>query len=186
MNGDTAGSPTRPADRGALGLLRAVNRALARGIAVLLMAAVAVLVVPVSLQIFSRYTEVIPAYIWTEELARFCLVYAVMLGAMLAVREGTHFTVDVFPRLSPRGEARLELLSGAFVVLFALVFIWWGWEFTEFAIYRISELAELPLWTIHMAWPIAGVVWLLFQAERMADAIAVLRGPSFGSGGAPA
>jgi hypothetical protein len=99
-----------------------------------------------------------------------------MLGAMLAVREGTHFTVDVFPRLSPRAEAAVELLSGAFVVLFALVFLWWGWEFTEFAIYRISELAELPLWLIHMAWPIAGLVWLMFQTERMADAVQVLRG----------
>jgi TRAP-type transport system small permease protein len=70
----------------------------------------------------------------------------------------------------------VELVSGCFVVLFALVFLWWGWEFTEFAIYRISELAELPLWTIHVAWPVAGAVWLLFQAERMADAALVLRG----------
>jgi TRAP-type C4-dicarboxylate transport system permease small subunit len=69
----------------------------------------------------------------------------------------------------------VELLSGAFVALFAVVFLWWGWEFTEFAFYRISELAELPLWLIHMAWPIAGLVWLLFQAERMADAVLVLR-----------
>ena len=171
------GAPAaRAPARGALGALRAVNRLLARGIAFLLIVAVAVLVVPVSLQIFSRYTAFIPAYIWTEELARFCLVYAVMLGAMLAVREGTHFTVDVFPRLSPRAEAKVELVSGAFVVLFALVFLWWGWEFTEFAIYRISELSELPLWTIHVAWPVAGLVWLLFQAERMADAALVLRG----------
>jgi TRAP-type C4-dicarboxylate transport system permease small subunit len=178
VSGDAAApaAARTPAARGALGALRAVNRLLARGIAFLLMVAVAVLVVPVSLQIFSRYTDAIPAYIWTEELARFCLVYAVMLGAMLAVREGTHFTVDVFPRLSPRAEAVVELLSGTFVVLFALVFVWWGWEFTEFAIYRISELAELPLWTIHMAWPIAGAVWLLFQSERMADAVLVLRG----------
>ncbi|GAA0608598.1 hypothetical protein GCM10009416_51740 [Craurococcus roseus] len=177
MSGDAAAAPARStAAGGALGALRAANRLLARGIAFLLMVAVAVLVVPVSLQIFSRYTTLIPAYIWTEELARFCLVYAVMLGAMLAVREGTHFTVDVFPRLSQRAEAVVELVSGAFVVLFALVFLWWGWEFTEFAIYRISELAELPLWTIHMAWPIAGAVWLLFQAERMADAVAALRG----------
>ncbi len=166
-----------PAGGGALlGGLRAANRLLARGIAFLLIVTVAVLVVPVSLQIFSRYTDVIPAYIWTEELARFCLVYAVMLGAMLAVREGTHFTVDVFPRLSPRAEATVELVSGAFVALFALVFLWWGWEFSEFAVYRISELAELPLWTIHVAWPVAGLVWLLFQAERMADAFLVLRG----------
>ena len=140
MSGDTAAAPARPAAGGALGALRAANRLLARGVAFLLIVSVAVLVVPVSLQIFSRYTTLIPAYIWTEELARFCLVYTVMLGAMLAVREGTHFTVDVFPRLSPRGEAKLELLSGAFVVLFALVFIWWGWEFTEFAINRINAL----------------------------------------------
>ena len=161
---------------GAPAALRAVNRALAGAITLLLILSVGVLVIPVSLQIFSRYTALIPSYIWTEELARFCLVWSVMLGAMLAVREGTHFTVDVFPRLSPRGEAKLELFSGLFILLFALVFLIWGWEFTEFAFYRISELAELPLWLIHMAWPIAGVVWLLFQTERMWNAIAVLRG----------
>ena len=161
---------------GAPAALRAVNRALAGVILLLLIVSVGVLVIPVSLQIFSRYTSIIPSYIWTEELARFCLVYSVMLGAMLAVREGTHFVVDVFPRLSPKGEAWMELLAGSFVLLFAFVFLWWGWEFTEFAIYRISELAELPLWTIHMVWPVAGLVWMLFEAERMADAVAVLRG----------
>jgi TRAP-type transport system small permease protein len=161
---------------GAPAALRAVNRALAGVILLLLIVSVAVLVIPVTLQIFSRYTSFIPSYIWTEEMARFCLVYSVMLGAMLAVREGTHFTVDVFPRLTPRHEAMVELLSGCFILVFAFVFLWWGWEFTEFAIYRISELAELPLWLIHMAWPIAGAVWLLFQSERMFDAAAVLRG----------
>jgi TRAP-type transport system small permease protein len=161
---------------GAPAALRAVNRALAGVILLLLIVSVAVLVIPVTLQIFSRYTSFIPSYIWTEEMARFCLVYSVMLGAMLAVREGTHFTVDVFPRLSPRHEAMVELLSGCFILLFAFVFLWWGWEFTEFAIYRISELAELPLWLIHMAWPIAGAVWLLFQSERMLDAVATIRG----------
>lgn len=166
---------------GAPAALRAVNRALAGLILFLLIISVGLLVIPVSLQIFSRYTAFIPAYIWTEEMARFCLVYAVMLGAMLAVREGTHFTVDVFPRLSPRHEAMVELLSGVFILLFAFVFLWWGWEFTEFAIYRISELAELPLWLIHMAWPIAGTVWLLFQSERMLDAVATLRSTGRGA-----
>ena len=161
---------------GALGVLRRVNRLLAGVIVVALMFSIAVLILPVTLQIFSRYTPLIPSYIWTEELARFCLVYAVMLGAMLGVREGAHFVVDVFPRLTPRAEAKLELVAGSFILLFAFVFLWWGWEFTEFAFYRISELAELPLWLIHMAWPISGAVWMLFQAERMADAVHVLRG----------
>lgn len=166
-------TPDRP---GAPAALRALNRVLAGAIGLLLILSVGILILPVSLQIFSRYTALIPAYIWTEELARFCLVWSIMLGAMLAVREGTHFTVDVYPRLGPRAEAAVSLLSGVFVLVFAAVFLWWGWEFTEFAFYRISELAELPLWLIHMAWPIAGLVWLLFQAERMWDAAAVLRG----------
>jgi len=99
----------------------------------------------------------------------------VMIGAILGVREGTHFVVDVFPRLPPRREALVEFVVGAFSLAFAFVFLWWGWEFTETAIYRISELAELPLWTIHMAWPIAGASFILFILLRMAECLRVLR-----------
>ena len=40
----------------------------------LLVVSVAILIIPVSLQIFSRYTELIPSYIWTEEMARFFFI----------------------------------------------------------------------------------------------------------------
>jgi len=41
-----------------------------------------VLLVPVTLQIVSRHTELIPGYIWTEELARLMFIWTVMIGAM--------------------------------------------------------------------------------------------------------
>jgi TRAP-type C4-dicarboxylate transport system permease small subunit len=44
-----------------------------------------------------------------------------------------------------------------------------GIEFTKFAWWRISELAELPLWIIHIAWPVAGFSWILFLAEQFYD-----------------
>ena len=144
----------------------------------LLVGSVAVLIFPVSLQIFSRYTALIPAYIWTEEMARFLLVWMVMIGAMLAIREGTHFEVDVWPRLGARAAALLSVVTGLFVLCFACVFVWWGWEFTRFAFRRISELAELPLWMIHVAWPLTGATWLLFAGERMWDDLRVLFGAS--------
>jgi TRAP-type transport system small permease protein len=62
------------------------------------------------------------------------------------------------------------------VLVFALVFLWWGIEFTRFALNRISELAELPLWMIHVAWPLAGLTWLLFLGEQMLDNLRVLFG----------
>jgi TRAP-type C4-dicarboxylate transport system permease small subunit len=140
----------------------------------LLVASVAVLVVPVSLQIFSRYTELIPSYIWTEEMARFLFIWMIMIGAMIGIREGTHFEVDVWPRLGARGAAALRIVSGVAVLGLALVFLWYGIEFTRFAWNRISELAELPLWLIHIAWPLAGATWLVFQGERMLDDLRVL------------
>jgi TRAP-type C4-dicarboxylate transport system permease small subunit len=140
----------------------------------LLVGSVAVLIVPVSLQIFSRYTELIPAYIWTEEMARFLFIWLIMIGSMIGIRESAHFEVDVWPELGPRGNAMLRIVSGVFVLVLAGVFLWWGWEFTRFAWNRTSELAELPLWLIHMAWPLAGITWIVFQGELMVDAIRVL------------
>jgi TRAP-type C4-dicarboxylate transport system permease small subunit len=146
----------------------------AAGLRALLALSVAILVVPVSLQIFSRYFEQIPAYIWTEEAARFLFVWMIMIGAMLGIHEGRHFEVDVWPRLAPRPQAALRLFSNLAVLGFALVFVWAGIEFTRFAWNRISELAELPLWLIHMAWPLTGATWLLFTGEQVWDNLRTL------------
>ena len=142
----------------------------------ILVASVAILIIPVSMQIFSRTIPLIPAYIWTEELARLMFVWSVMIGAMIGIREGTHFEVDVWPDMGPRATAALKLVSGLFVMVFALVFVWWGWEFTWSARNRISELAELPLWMIHFAWPLAGFTWVVFQGEHLFDNARVLMG----------
>jgi TRAP-type transport system small permease protein len=134
----------------------------------LLVGTVAVLVVPVTMQIVSRYTGLVPSYIWTEELSRFLFIWMVMLGAMVAVREGTHFEVDVWPELSPRAAARLRIVSHLFVLLFALVFVYWGVQFVRFGWDQESELAELPMPYIFLAWPVAGLTWILFLGEAFA------------------
>src|SRR5258705_2046645 len=95
-------------------------------------ATVAILIVPVTLQIVSRYTALIPSWIWTEELSRFLFIWMVMLGAMIGVREGSHFEVDVWPTLGARASALLKIVSNVFVLVFALVFVWWGFEFVSF------------------------------------------------------
>ena len=157
-------------------MFRTITRWYSRLLSWLLVASVAVLIIPVSLQIFSRYTELIPSYIWTEELARFCFIWSIMLGAMVGIREGTHFVVDLWPDMNPRAQAALRLVAAVFVLLFALVLVWWGIDFTRFALKRFSELAELPLWMIHIPWPIAGVTWIVFLGEQMWDDLRVMAG----------
>jgi TRAP-type C4-dicarboxylate transport system permease small subunit len=150
--------------------------AYARLLDIVVVLCVGILVIPVSLQIFSRYTALIPSYIWTEEMARFLFIWTIMIGAMIGVRESTHFEVDVWPRLGVRAEAAVRLISRIGVLVAALVFVWAGYEFTRFAWNRTSELAELPLWLIHVAWPATGITWIIFLGEQMARDITIIRG----------
>ena len=63
-----------------------------------------------------------------------------------------------------------------YVLVFAGAFLWWGIDFTRFALNRISELAELPLWVIHVAWPLAGATWILFLGEQVLDDLRIVAG----------
>ncbi len=122
-------------------------------------ATVAILIVPVTLQIISRYTALIPSWIWTEELSRFLFIWMIMLGAMVA-----------------RANAFLQIVTNFLVLVFALVFVWWGIAFVRFGWDQTSELAELPMAFIFIAWPVAGLTWVLFLGEAFVASFRVFMG----------
>ena len=165
-----ASQPSRPSR------WRQFTRAYAAFLSWLLVGSVAILIIPVSLQIFSRYTALIPSYIWTEEMARFLFIWTIMIGAIIGVRESTHFEVDIWPKLPKRGEAVARLIGRLGVLAAALVFVFAGVHFTEFAWQRTSELAELPLWLIHVAWPLTGLSWIVFLGELVLDDLKIVVG----------
>jgi len=133
------------------------------------------LVIPVTLQIVARYTEFIPRYIWTEEAARFLFIWIIMIGATIAVRERTHFDVDILPRpTSPRGKAIGELIVDCAVLVVALVFLLYGYSYTVFGYSQTSELTGINMATMHVAFLLAGVAWIVFIAERALSALAVI------------
>ena len=144
---------------------------------VLLTLLMGLLMVPVTMQIFSRYIGLIPRYIWTEEIARFCFIWIILIGAMIAVRDGSHFAVDLLPHpKTKRGEAVGRMFVDFIMFLVALIFIVWGWPLVQFGLLQTSEIAELPMITIYIAWPLAGVTWILFLGEKLADNIKLFRG----------
>ena len=142
----------------------------------LLVGSLVILIVPVTLQIFARYTTFVPTYIWTEELARFVFIWTIMLGAIIGVRESAHFDCDVWPEVGGKVDAFGRLLGRVGVLATALVFVWAGIEFTKFGWNRQSELGDLPLWTIHLAWPVAGLSWIVFLGEQILNDIRIMTG----------
>ncbi|WP_027135468.1 TRAP transporter small permease [Geminicoccus roseus] len=142
----------------------------------ILAVSILILVLPVSLQVFARFIDWLPRYIWTEEMARLLFVWTIMIGSIVGVRENSHFDVDMWPRMGPKRDAALRMVARVAILVIGLIFLWLGVTFTRFAWYRISELAELPLWLIHIAWPIAGGSWILFLGEQIYDDMRILTG----------
>jgi TRAP-type C4-dicarboxylate transport system permease small subunit len=162
--------------------MRIVLEGYYRLLKILLTLLMTLLIIPVSMQILSRYTGLIPRYIWTEEIARFCFVWIILIGAMIAVRDGTHFDVDVLPRSSSK---MVEFASRMFVHLAILVmamsFLIWGYDFGILGSRQRSEISGLPMLSIYIAWPIAGATWTLFTLEKMWDEIQTLKGDRYGA-----
>ena len=156
--------------------MKRFNKLLYRWLQIGLTTLMALLIVPVTLQVFSRYIGFIPHYIWTEEVSRFCLIWIIMLGAMIAVRDGTHFDLDILPK--PKtvvGAVIARMIVHAGIASVAAIFLVFGYRFAEFGYAQSSELAGLNMLTIHIAWPIAGLAMLLFVAEKVVDDLALLR-----------
>jgi TRAP-type C4-dicarboxylate transport system permease small subunit len=145
---------------------------------VLLTLLIAVLIVPVTMQILSRYTGIIPRYIWTEEIARFAFIWIIMIGAAIAVRDGSHFDVDLLPEPKTRkGLLLARLVVNVAIGLAGVIFLVWGYDFAILGSRQVSEIASLPMLTIYIAWPWAGATWLLFIGERIAVDLGWAGGP---------
>lgn len=69
-----------------------------------------VMVVAIVWQVFARYVLLRPT-VWSEELARYLMVWTTMLGSALVVRRGGHVAVTVFVELLP---ARVQHAIGFF------------------------------------------------------------------------
>ncbi len=136
----------------------------------------AFILVPVSIQIASRHIDVIPRYIWTEELARFCFVWIVMLGSIVAVRDGTHFDVDLMPHPKTKPEEGTgRLIVHVAMLLLAFVFAWYGYEFADFGRKQTSEMSGINMLSIYISFPLAGFSWILFLLEKISLDVELIR-----------
>jgi TRAP-type C4-dicarboxylate transport system permease small subunit len=148
-----------------------------RGFQTLAWILMGLLIVPVTIQILSRYTGLIPRYIWTEEAARFCFIWIIMVGATIAVRDGTHFEVDVLPTPSTqKAEAIMRLWVSGFMLIFTGIFVFYGWQYARFGWMQTSEITGINMIFIHGVYFTVGITWTLFLGEKIWYCIAALRG----------
>ncbi|MGD9021835.1 MAG: TRAP transporter small permease, partial [Lysobacterales bacterium] len=119
------------------------------------------LVTSVSWQVISRYIFSSPSS-WTEEVARFLLIWIGVLGAAYAFRTGVHLGLDVLPKkLTGTSAQALKLFTLATVIVFAVAVLVIGggglvaltWDLRQY-----SAVLGLPIALVYSVIPVAGVL----------------------------
>lgn len=96
-------------------------------------------------QIVSRYVLATP-FVWTEEVARYSLIWLTLLTVGLVAARRRHITARVFSRfLTPRATAVLEITANAIVVVTSAVLVVVGWRFATSLATVTSPAAGLSL-----------------------------------------
>ena len=98
-------------------------------------------------QVLARYVFRAPIA-WSEEVARFALIWLAFIAASFVMGEGRHITVDVLScRLGRRGKLLLECLSSSLVVASCVLLLIGGLRF----VWRVGVVGS-PAVGIPMSW----------------------------------
>ncbi len=131
------------------------------------LAAFAVLVVVVTLQVLGRVPGM-PSPVWTEEVARFALVYLVAFSCGLAVLRGELVNVDLFiAPLPAAAKHSVERLADLIVLLFALAIVPGAWNYVTSSFGERARSLDVPMVAIYVVVLIIPVALAFFSAARL-------------------
>ena len=116
----------------------------------------------VAVQVFCRYV-LNSSLFWSEELARYMLVWLSFLGATVAYYRNLHPGVDAFTsRISPEKQRITQLLVHATAMVLALVMVISGIQFAWFVRMQISPALAIPKWIILAVIPVSGGILFVY------------------------
>lgn len=163
-----------------LAVFRAIRIALCRLLEAALIVAVLVLVLDVLWGVFTRKIMGDQAQ-WSEELARFLLIWISLLGGAVAFGERAHLGVDYFVgKLAPEAKRFMAVVVQIIVLIFAVtIFLFGGGRVVldTLVVGQDTPALGIEKGYVYLALPIAGVFMTLFAIEQL---IEVLLDPEFG------
>jgi TRAP-type C4-dicarboxylate transport system permease small subunit len=99
----------------------------------------------VFLQFFTRYV-LNNSLAWTEEIARYLLMWVTFIGSAVAMRRGTHIAVEVAHMFLPAPAVRvLNFLIDVTVLCFLALLCWFGIAITERMHIQTMTVIEWPM-----------------------------------------
>lgn len=134
----------------------------------------AILVLDVLWQVFSRYI-LNTSFSWTEELARFALIWLSILGAAYLNAKREHLSMDfLYRKLSVSNKKKTSVFIEVLVFLFALIVMVIGGlnlVYTTLHLEQLSGTLRIPLGYIYAILPFSGFLIMCFSVYHVSKII---------------
>ncbi len=137
-----------------------------RLVKILVASCMAIMVIVVTWQVFSRYAMGSPSA-WTEEVARMLLIWVGLLGGVYAYREKAHLGLDLLrQKVGAVGQHRLDMITDISCGLFALAVLVVGggslvqltWELKQ-----TTAVLGIPMAWVYVVLPLSGVLIVYYS-----------------------
>lgn len=129
-------------------------------------------------QVFTRFILMDPSS-YTEELARYLLIWVGLLGASYAVGKRMHLAIDVFTmKLEGRRKHYSDLLIEVFIFAFSLSVVFVGGIHLvslTLELEQISAALQIKLGYVYLAVPLSGLLMMLYSGSYCAESLKRLK-----------
>ena len=106
------------------------------------------------------------SFSWSEEVARFLMIWAALCGAAMAVRRGAHFRMDLSTQFGISLKWLAQLPACAAVGIGMLLF-WQGLILVELASMQLATATQIPMSVPYLCLPISGFLMMVFGIEAL-------------------
>jgi TRAP-type transport system small permease protein len=120
------------------------------------------MIVIVFVQVIARYV-MHDSLSWSEEIARYLLVWTIFLSAGYVLGQGAHIFLDVVFNAFPKKLQKIfRLISNLLLLAFSYVVTQYGIELVQVGMKQKSSAVGIPMSLVYLAIPVGGGLLLLY------------------------
>ncbi|MFI0430304.1 TRAP transporter small permease [Mariniflexile sp. HMF6888] len=136
----------------------------------ILVVIMAVMVINVLWQVFTRFVVGVPSS-FTDELARYLMIWIGILGAAYVSGRNMHVAIDVLPtRASKANQKKIMRVVYIVIILFsitALVIGGFRLVYISYLLGQSSPALQIPLAFVYMVIPISGILIIYYKISDL-------------------
>lgn len=148
----------------------AVRTAIDKILGKVLVVILSVMVVNVLWQVFTRYITGNPSS-FTDELARYLMIWIGVLGAAYVSGRNMHVAIDILPtRAKPKIQKRLKVLVTVLIILFVIfAFVIGGSRlvYISYLLGQQSPALQIPLAVVYVIIPVSGLLITYYKVSDL-------------------